>query len=75
MKAKRYWIPSVIKPFRSIPVTDTYILKKPEEARKCMERAVHDTLVKKAKLGQYVIIYRDGKPYKISAAEALLIQE
>jgi len=46
-----------------------------EEARDCMERAVHDELVKKAKLGQDVIINRDGKPYKISADEALRIQE
>ena len=46
-----------------------------EEARVCMERAVHDELVKKAKLGQDVIINRKGKPYKVSAAEALSIQE
>jgi len=35
-----------------------------------MERAVHDELVKKA-----VIINREGKPYKIPAAEALRLQE
>jgi hypothetical protein len=46
-----------------------------EEARKCLERAVHDEFVKKAKLGQDVIINRGGKPYRIPAAEALLIQE
>lgn len=40
-----------------------------------MERAVHDELVKKAKLGQYVIVNRNGEPYKIPAAEALRIQE
>ncbi|MCF7817846.1 MAG: hypothetical protein K9M54_08175 [Kiritimatiellales bacterium] len=45
------------------------------EARDCMERAVHDELVKKAKLGQDVIVNREGKPYKISAVEALRIQE
>ena len=56
-------------------MTDTYILKKTEEARQCMERAVHDELVKKAKLGQDVIINRDGKPHKIPASEALLFQE
>ena len=49
--------------------------KMAEEARDCMERAVHDELVKKAKLGQDVIINRDGQPYKVSAAEALRIQE
>ena len=46
-----------------------------EEARQCLKAAVHDELVKKAKLGQDVIINRDGEPYKISAAEALRIQE
>lgn len=46
-----------------------------EEARDCMERAVHDELVKKARLGQDVIIERNGEPYKVSAAEALRIQE
>ncbi len=49
--------------------------KMAEDARRCMERAVHDELVKKAKLGQNVIINRDGEPYKISAVEALHIQE
>ncbi len=51
------------------------ILEKTEEARQCLKAAVHDELVKKAKLGQDVIINRDGKPYKVPAAEALLIQE
>ena len=49
--------------------------KMAKEARDCMERAVHDELVKKAKLGQDVIINREGQPYKVSATEALLIQE
>lgn len=40
-----------------------------------MKQAVHDELVKKAKLGQDVIIERNGEPYKISASEALRIQE
>ena len=51
------------------------IIEKTEEARQCLKEAVHDELVKKAKLGQDVIINRDGKPYKVSAAEALRIQE
>ncbi|MDF7798348.1 hypothetical protein P4C99_02675 [Pontiellaceae bacterium B1224] len=46
-----------------------------EEARQVLKSAVHDELVKKAKLGQDVIVNRDGKPYKIPAAEALRIQE
>ena len=45
--------------------------KTAEEARDCMKQAVHDELVKKAKLGQDVIINRNGEPYKIPAAEAL----
>lgn len=49
--------------------------KMAEDALDCMEKAVHDELVKKAKLGQDVIINRDGMPYKVSAAEALRIQE
>ena len=49
--------------------------KRAEKARDCMEKAVHDELVKKARLGQDVIINRDGAPYKVSAAEALRIQE
>lgn len=49
--------------------------KEAEEARECLGRAVHDELMKKAKLGQDVIINRNGQPYKISAAEALRIQE
>ena len=46
-----------------------------EGARQSLERAVHDEFVKKAKLGQNVIINRGGKPYKIPAAEALRVQE
>jgi hypothetical protein len=56
-------------------MSKTDLLKKTEEARKCLERAVHDEFVKKAKLGQEVIISRNGKTYRIPAAEALLIQE
>ena len=56
-------------------MSNEYLLKKTEEARLCMKRAVHDEFVKKAKLGQNVIINRGGQPYKISAAEALRVQE
>ena len=56
-------------------MSDGNILEMAEEARQCLKGAVHDELVKKAKLGQDVIINRDGQPYKISAAEALRIQE
>ncbi|MEN8256165.1 MAG: hypothetical protein ABFR33_11930 [Verrucomicrobiota bacterium] len=54
---------------------DKDILEKTEEARQCLKQAVRDELVKKAKLGQDVIIERNGEPYKIPAAEALRIQE
>lgn len=56
-------------------MTEKRMLEKAEEARQCLKRAVHDEFVKKAKLGQYVIVERNGEPYKISAAEALRIQE
>lgn len=46
-------------------------LKRGEEALECFRRAVYDEMVKKAKLGQDVIVERDGKPCKISAAEAV----
>jgi len=47
------------------------LLKRGEEALECLRRAVYDEMVKKAKLGQDVIVERDGKPCKISAAEAV----
>lgn len=56
-------------------MSEKNIFEKAEEARKCLKEAVHAELVKKAKLGQDVIINRNGEPYKISAAEALRIQE
>ena len=46
-------------------------LKRGEAALECLRRAVYDEMVKKAKLGQDVIVERDGKPCKISAAEAV----
>ncbi|MEN7972593.1 MAG: hypothetical protein ABFR47_02035 [Verrucomicrobiota bacterium] len=49
--------------------------KMAENARTCLEEAVHDELAKKAKLGQNVIISRNGEPYRISAEEALRIKE
>jgi len=56
-------------------MSEKNMLKMAEEGRQCLERAVHDELVKKAKLGQNVIINRNGEPYKVSAAEALRVQE
>ncbi len=55
-------------------MSEKELLEKGEQARQCLKRAVHDEFVKKAKMGQSVIINRGGQPYKISAAEALLIE-
>ncbi len=56
-------------------MSNAYLLKKTEEARQCLKQAVHDEVVKKAKLGQDVIVSRNGKPYRIPASEALRVQE
>lgn len=42
-------------------------------AGKCLEEAVHEELKRKALLGQYVVIERNGKPCRIPAKEALKI--
>lgn len=41
------------------------------EAEKALQDAVHEDIKIKAKLGQYVIVNRDGKPCKIKASEVL----
>ena len=41
------------------------------EAGKCLQEAVREELKRKALLGQYVIINRNNKPYRISAKQAL----
>lgn len=56
-------------------MSDKKASKTASEARNCMEQAVRNELIKKAKLGQDVIIERNGEPYKVPAAEALRIQE
>lgn len=43
------------------------------EAGKCLRKAVQEELKRKALLGQYVIINRNGKPCRVPAAEALKI--
>jgi hypothetical protein len=42
-------------------------------AGKCLRDAVREELKRKALLGQYVIINRNGKPCRVSAKEALRI--
>ena len=44
-------------------------------AGECLKRAVRKELDKKAKLGQYAIINRDGKPCRVPAKEALKIAD
>jgi len=43
------------------------------EAGKCLRKAVREELQRKALLGQYVIINRNGKPCRVSAKQALKI--
>ncbi len=43
------------------------------EAGKCLAKAVREELHRKAMLGQYVIINRNGKPCRVSAKQALKI--
>jgi len=43
------------------------------EAGRCLAKAVREELRKKALLGQYVIINRNGKACRISAKQALKI--
>jgi len=44
---------------------------KAKEGERLLRKAVREEFRYKAKLGQYVIIARDGKPCKVSAEEAL----
>ena len=41
------------------------------EAGKCLQKAVREELQRKALLGQYVIINRNGKACRVSAKQAL----
>jgi hypothetical protein len=41
------------------------------EAGRCLQEAVREELQRKALLGQYVIINRNGKPCRFSAKQAL----
>jgi hypothetical protein len=41
------------------------------EAGECLQKAVQEELKRKALLGQYVIINRNNKSYRISTKEAL----
>jgi len=43
------------------------------EAGRCLRKAVREELQRKALLGQYVIINRNGKACRVSAKQALKI--
>ena len=45
--------------------------KMAKRAENCLRKAVHEEFKRKALLGQYVIISRNGKACRISAKEAL----
>jgi hypothetical protein len=49
----------------------TQMSKMAMEAGKCLQKAVREELKRKALLGQYVIINRNNKPYRILAKEVL----
>lgn len=42
-----------------------------EETGKILQKAVHEELLKKSKLGQYAIVERNGKPCRILASEII----
>ena len=42
-------------------------------AKECLTKAVQEEFQRKALLGQYVIITRNGKPCRVSAKQALKI--
>jgi hypothetical protein len=44
-------------------------------AGRCLRKAVREDLKKKAMLGQYVIINRNGKACRVSAKQALKIAD
>lgn len=45
------------------------------DALRCKRKAVHEEFKRKALLGQYVIINRNGKTCRISAKEALRLSK
>lgn len=45
--------------------------KQAKQGERLLRKAVRDELRHKAKLDQYVIINRNGKPHKVPAGEAL----
>ncbi len=52
-------------------MTTKKISKMAAQAGKCLQEAVQEEFRRKALLGQYVIINRNGKACRVSAKEAL----
>lgn len=60
-----------MKKFWSNPMATKQISKMAMLAGRCLQKAVQEEYQKKALLGQYVIISRNGKACRISAKQAL----
>ncbi len=58
-----------MRKLRGIVMTDEKIDKVALQAQTSLRKAVHKELQKKAKLGQYAIIDRNGKPVRVKASE------
>ncbi len=43
----------------------TEIKKESQQAKESLQQAVTEVLDKKKRLGQYAVVYRDGKPVRI----------
>jgi hypothetical protein len=54
-------------------VTTKQTSKMATDALRCLRKAVREELQRKALLGQYVIIERNGKACRVSAKQALKI--
>ena len=60
-----------LKELQSIQMFTKETQKMALRGKECLKKAVHEELKRKALLGQYVIITREGKTCRVSAKEAL----
>jgi len=58
-----------------VPMSTKQISEMSIVAGECLKKAVRQELQRKALLGQYAIINRDGKACRVPASEALKIAE
>lgn len=42
-----------------------------KKAEQALREAVHEELKRKSKLGQYAVIYKDGRPLRVPASELI----